>query len=54
MQDNRSPDPQTVALGTTLADLSGNMMMALLEQSQDCVKVMDPGGSLAFMNRNGR
>lgn len=54
MQDNRSPDPQTVALGTTLADLSGNMMMALLEQSQDCVKVMDPSGSLAFMNRNGR
>ena len=54
MEDVLPTDPQTAALGTTLADMAGNMMIALLDQSQDCVKMMSPAGTLEFMNRNGR
>ena len=54
MENTLLPDPQTAALGVQLADMAGNMMVALLEQSQDCVKLMSPAGALGFMNRNGR
>ena len=54
MENILLPDPQTAELGITLADMAGNMMVALLEQSQDCVKLMSSAGALGFMNRNGR
>lgn len=54
MENILLPDAQTAALGNTLAEISGNVMIALLEQSQDCVKLMNPAGELGFMNRNGR
>ncbi len=54
MADDIVPDALTVKLGHTFADVSSNMMIALLEQSQDCVKLMQPDGTLGFMNRNGR
>jgi PAS domain S-box-containing protein len=33
---------------------SGEMLFAVLDQSQDCIKVLGPEGRLDFMNRNGR
>lgn len=54
MADDIVPDALTVELGNTFAGVTGNMMIALLEQSQDCVKLMQPDGTLGFMNRNGR
>ena len=40
--------------GNTFAEVSGNLMMTLLEQSQDCVKLLDTEGKIGFMNRNGQ
>lgn len=54
MADDIVSDALTVELGNTFADVAGSMMIALLEQSQDCVKLMQPDGTLGFMNRNGR
>jgi PAS domain S-box-containing protein len=54
MQAAIQPDPLTLELGSTFAEVSGNLMMTLLEQSQDCVKLLDTEGRLGFMNRNGR
>lgn len=54
MQAASEHDPLTLELGNTFAEVSGNLMLALLEQSQDCVKLIDPDGKLGFMNRNGR
>lgn len=34
--------------------LSREMMAAMLDQSQDCVKILDPVGRIDFMNSNGR
>lgn len=47
-------DPLTLAMGAAFADQSTQLMVGLLEQSQDCVKMMDSDGALVFMNRNGR
>ena len=33
---------------------SRDMLAALLDQSLDCVKVLEPDGRIAFINRNGR
>lgn len=49
-----SHDPLTLELGNTFAAVSGNLMITLLEQSQDCVKLLGPDGRLGFMNHNGR
>ncbi|MEO5772720.1 MAG: PAS domain-containing protein [Sphingomicrobium sp.] len=35
-------------------DASNGVLAAVLDQSADCIKVIGPGGSLDFMNRNGR
>ena len=34
-------------------ELSREMMAAMLDQSVDCVKILDPSGRVDFMNRNG-
>ena len=34
--------------------LTRDMLAAMLDQSTDCVKILDPAGRLDFMNRNGR
>lgn len=34
--------------------LSRDMLATLLDQSEDCIKVLDPAGRIDFMNRNGR
>ena len=54
MQTATPHDPLTLELGTSFAEVSGNLMISLLEQSQDCVKLLDTDGKLGFMNRNGR
>ena len=54
MQAATPHDPLTLELGISFAEVSGNLMMSLLEQSQDCVKLLDTDGKLGFMNRNGR
>ena len=33
--------------------LSRDMLTAVLDQSADCVKILDPSGKIDFMNRNG-
>ena len=33
---------------------SRNMLATVLDQSEDCVKILDPQGRVDFMNRNGR
>jgi PAS domain S-box-containing protein len=35
-------------------ELSRDMLAALLDQSEDCVKILDLDGHVDFMNRNGR
>ncbi|MET0179403.1 MAG: PAS domain-containing protein [Novosphingobium sp.] len=35
-------------------ELSREMMAAMLDQSLDCVKILDPTGSVEFLNRAGR
>ena len=34
--------------------LSRDMLATVLDQSEDCVKILDPAGRIDFMNRNGR
>ena len=34
--------------------LTRDMLAAVLDQSEDCVKILDPAGRIDFMNRNGR
>ncbi|MFM5917131.1 MAG: PAS domain-containing protein [Novosphingobium sp.] len=48
------PDALTLKLGNDFAEVTGNLMVTLLEQSQDCVKLVDTEGRVGFMNRNGR
>ncbi len=34
-------------------EVSGELLIALLDQSQDCIKLLGPTGHLDYMNRNG-
>jgi PAS domain S-box-containing protein len=54
MEKEPTQDLLTLEFGDAFAGVSGNLMVALLEQSQDCVKMMQIDGTLGFMNRNGR
>lgn len=54
MASESGGDPLTLAMGAAFADHSTHLLVGLLEQSQDCVKMMDADGTLVFMNRNGR
>ncbi len=38
----------------TIGPLSGTLMASMLDQSSDCVKILDADGRLTFMNRQGR
>ncbi len=35
-------------------ELSRDMLATVLDQNEDCVKILDPAGRIDFMNRNGR
>lgn len=39
--------------GAAFGALSREMLVAVLDQSVDCVKILDPAGRIEFMNRNG-
>ncbi len=39
---------------SSFSSASNDMLAAILDQSADCIKVIGPGGTLDFMNRNGR
>ena len=54
MESSMDQDPLTLKLGNTFAEASGKLLVAMLEQSQDCVKLLGTDGTLGFMNRNGR
>ena len=41
-------------LPQTFAAASGDILAAVLDQSQDCIKLVSPDGQLLYMNRNGR
>lgn len=47
-------DKESAEFARAQGDLSPGMMTALLDQSSDCVKIMDGAGRIEFMNRNGR
>lgn len=46
-------DDLTLDLARTTGS-SPELMIAIMDQSQDCIKVVGPDGRLGFMNRNGR
>lgn len=48
-----SSDPLP-AIANGFATASAEMLGAILDQSQDCIKVIGPTGRLDYMNRNGR
>ncbi|MEO6360640.1 MAG: PAS domain-containing protein [Sphingomicrobium sp.] len=42
------------SIANQFGSASNSVLAAILDQSADCIKVIGPGGSLDFMNRNGR
>jgi PAS domain S-box-containing protein len=47
-------DKESAEFAGVQGHLSRGMMTALLDQSSDCVKILDSAGRIEFMNRNGR
>lgn len=41
-------------LAAAFASASGEMLAAILDQSADCIKLIGPGGTVDYMNRNGQ
>ncbi len=49
MEPNRLP-----VFGSPLASAPNDMLLAILDQSPDCIKVIGPEGTVDYMNRNGQ
>ena len=41
-------------LASAFSSASNDMLAAILDQSADCIKVIGPGGTVDYMNRNGQ
>lgn len=49
-----STENESTAFVGSFGSLSRELMAGMLDQSEDCVKILDPHGRITFMNANGR
>ena len=49
-----SADRESAEFVGGFGELSRELMAGMLDQSEDCVKILDPAGRIDFINSNGR